>query len=234
MNILAVDTSTDLLSIALKTDSGYEERLVDSGISHLEGLLPEIDALSSRMGIDINELELLAVTKGPGSFTGLRIGMATLKGIACALDIPLVSVPTLDAIIASVSIYSGPALAVIGARKKKFYLKMMRNQDVVVEARDGRPEDIIRELRELDEPVLITGPDALLFAEKLSLIDDQIPYVIDPESPRNLSRALMTLALEKYRRSGADDIGEGPMYIRRSDAEEALEKRIREAQSGQL
>ena len=234
MNILAVDTSTDMLSIALKTDSGYEERLVDSGISHLEGLLPEIDALSSRMGIDINELELLAVTKGPGSFTGLRIGMATLKGIACALDIPLVSVPTLDAIIASVSIYSGPVLAVIDARKKKFYLKMMRNQDVVVEARDGRPEDIIRELRELDEPVLITGPDALLFAEKLSLIDDQIPYVIDPESPRNLSRALMTLALEKYRRSGADDIGEGPMYIRRSDAEEALEKRIQEAQNGQL
>ena len=77
-------------------------------------------------------------------------------------------------------------------------------------------------------PVLVTGPDALLFCERIAQIDEAIPLLPDPEAPRNLSRALLSLGLEKFRIKGADDIGEGPVYIRRSDAEEALEKKMME------
>ncbi len=228
MNILSADTSTQILSLALLTSSSYEERLVDGNFSHSEDLLPEIEALLKRAGIGLKDLELLIVAKGPGSFTGLRIGMASMKGIASALSIPLVSVPTLDATAEAVGIYPGAILSVIDAKRKKFYLSMKKGGDTVIADRDGTEEDVIPFLKKEKEPVLITGPDALLFAERISKKDDAIPLLIDPEAPRNLSKALIALGLEKYRRDGADDIGEGPVYIRRSDAEEALEKKIME------
>lgn len=228
MNILSVDTSTQILSIALLTENSYEERLVDGNFSPSENLLNEIEELLGRAGIEMKDLDLLAVSKGPGSFTGLRIAMASMKGIASALSIPLVSVPTLDAISASVGIYPGAILSVIDAKKKKFYMSMKKNDETIIEDRDGNAEDVIKTLKKEDMPILITGPDALLFSEKIMEIDDSIPIMTDPYAPRNLSKAIISLGLEKYRTKGADDIGEGPVYIRRSDAEEALEKRMKE------
>ena len=109
---------------------------------------------------------------------------------------------------------------------------MKKGGESIIEDRDGNADDIIPILRKETSPILVTGPDALLFAEKVMAIDDSIPLMIDSMSPRNLSRALITLALEKYRMHGADDIGEGPVYIRRSDAEEALERKMKERQNG--
>ena len=232
MNILLADTSTSILSIALMTESTYEERLVDGSFSHSEDLLPEIGALLARSGMAMNELELLIVAKGPGSFTGLRIGMASMKGIASALSIPLVSVPTLDAAAEAVGIYPGAVISVIDAKRRKFYLSMKRDGKDIIPSRDGNAEDVIDAIRMEELPVLITGPDALLFSEKVKELDPEACIIVDPEAPRNISKALLALGLEKYRSKGADDIGEGPVYIRRSDAEEALERKIKERQNG--
>ncbi len=228
MNVLSADTSTQILSISLLTENTYEERLINGNFSHSEDLLPEIEALVKRSGIKLQDLELLIVSKGPGSFTGLRIGMSSMKGLSSALSIPLVSVPTLDAIAESVGIYPGAILSVIDAKKKKFYLSMKKNGETIIPDRDGNAEDVIPYLKKEDMPVLVTGPDALLFCERIAQIDEAIPLLPDPEAPRNLSRALLSLGLEKFRIKGADDIGEGPVYIRRSDAEEALEKKMME------
>ena len=162
------------------------------------------------------------------SFTGLRIGMASMKGISSALSVPLVSVPTLDAISEAASIYPGAVLSVIDARKRKFYLSLKKGDDILIPDCDADPADIIGYLKDEEIPVLITGPDALLFSEKITEIDEAVPFITDPEAPRNISRALITLGLRKYRTSGPDDIGEGPVYIRRSDAEEALERKMKE------
>ena len=232
MNILLADTSTAILSIALITDGTYEERLVDGNFSHSEDLLPEIEALLKRAEIEMRDLDLLIVTKGPGSFTGLRIGMASMKGIASAPSIPLVSIPTLDAIAKAVEIYPGAVLSAIDAKKRKFYLSMKKNGETIIPDRDGNAEDVIGSIREEELPVLITGPDALLFAEKIRETDSSARIITDPEAPRNISRALLELGVRKFREKGADDIGEGPVYIRRSDAEEALEKKIREKMNG--
>ena len=225
MNILVLDTSTSILSIALKTDEGYEERLIDGHFSHSEDLLPEIEALLSRACIDISDISLVIVAKGPGSFTGLRIGMASAKGIAAALSIPVVSVPTLSAIAAATSPYPGPILSVIDAKRRKFYLSVTENGRTVVADRDGGVEDVMETLASSEIPVLITGPDAALFASRLP---EGTRHVLDPESPRNIAKALLRLGLEKLEKAGADDIGEGPVYIRRSDAEEALLRKMEE------
>ena len=234
MNILSADTSTQILSIALKTESAYEERLVNGRFSHSEDLLPEISSLLSRAGITMQDLELLIVSKGPGSFTGLRIGMASMKGISSALSVPLVSVPTLDAIPEAAPISPGAVLSVIDARKRKFYLSLKKGDDILIPDCDADPADIIGYLKDEEIPVLITGPDALLFSEKITELDEAVPFITDPEAPRNISRALISLGLRKYRTSGPDDIGEGPVYIRRSDAEEALERKMKEREENGL
>ena len=225
MNILVLDTSTSILSMALKTDESYEERLIDGHFSHSEDLLPEIESFLSRAGIDIADISLVIVAKGPGSFTGLRIGMASAKGIASALSIPVVSVPTLSAIAAAASPYPGPILSVIDAKRRKFYLSVIENGRTIVADRDGGAEDVMDTFTTSEIPVLITGPDAALFASRLP---EGTRYILDDESPRNIARALLRLGLEKLEKHGGDDIGEGPVYIRRSDAEEALMRKMEE------
>ena len=225
MNILVIDTSTAVLSIALRTDESYEERLIDGRFSHSEDLLPEIEDLLKRAGQDISSLSLIIVAKGPGSFTGLRIGMASAKGIASALSIPVVSVPTLEAVAASVQSYPGPVVSVIDAKRRKFYLSVTENGRKTVEERDGDASDVKDVLSASGVPALITGPDAALFASKL---DNSFSFIVDPDSPRNISKALLRLGLEKFEKNGPDDIGEGPVYIRRSDAEEALMRKMME------
>ena len=231
MNILSLDTSTPVLSISLRTSSTYEERKVIGNFSHSENLLGEIKSLLKRGGIELKDLELLICTKGPGSFTGLRIGMAGLKGISLASSAPLVSVPTLSVIEESVkSLWKGPILSVIDAKKKKFYFRLSVEGEKVISDRDGNPEDIISTLKDLKN-ILVTGPDAALFASKLLSISPSLDLNVDPEAPRCLSYALEKLGKEKYVKDGADDIGEGPVYIRRSDAEEMLLAKAKESKN---
>ena len=229
MNILSLDTSTPVLSLSLRTSSSYEERKIIGNFSHSENLLGEIKSMTKRAGIELKDLELLICTKGPGSFTGLRVGMAGLKGISLASSAPLVSVPTLSVIDESVkSLWKGPVLSVIDAKKKKFYFRLTLGGEVLISDRDGNPSDIIETLKNLKN-VLITGPDAALFASKLSSFAEDLDITVDPEAPRCLSFALEKLGREKFEKDGADDIGEGPVYIRRSDAEEMLLAKAREA-----
>ena len=221
MNILSLDTSTPVLSLSLRTSSSYEERNIIGNFSHSENLLGEIKSMTKR--------ELLICTKGPGSFTGLRVGMAGLKGISLASSAPLVSVPTLSVIDESVkSLWKGPVLSVIDAKKKKFYFRLTLGGEVLISDRDGNPSDVIETLKNLKN-VLITGPDAALFASKLSSFAEDLDITVDPEAPRCLSFALEKLGREKFEKDGADDIGEGPVYIRRSDAEEMLLAKAKEA-----
>ena len=228
MNILSLDTSTPVLSLSVRTNSSYEERKIIGNFSHSENLLGEIKSMTKRAGIELKDFELLICTKGPGSFTGLRVGMAGLKGISLASSAPLVSVPTLSVIDESVkSLWKGPVLSVIDAKKKKFYFRLRVEEEIVISDRDGNPEDVIETLKSLKD-ILITGPDAALFASKLSSFED-LDITVDPEAPRCLSYALEKLGMEKYKIDGPDDIGEGPVYIRRSDAEEMLLAKAREA-----
>lgn len=228
MNILSIDTSTAILSIAVKTDSHYEERMVKGDFSPSENLMGEIKTMLSRASIKLGDLDLLITTRGPGSFTGLRIAMSLLKGISLSNDIPLVSIPTLSVIEKSASLYNGTVLSVIDAKKKRFYYRISNKE----EDRDESPEAIVNEIKALSSPVLVTGPDALTFYKKAKEIDESINLVLDEGAPRNLSRALISLGEEQYKTLGADDIGMGPVYIRRSDAEEMLLARTAEAQNG--
>ena len=219
MNILSLDTSTDVLSIALKTENSYEERLINGNFSHSENLLGEIISLLKRAGLELKDLDLLIATKGPGSFTGLRVG------IACGAK--LVTIETLMAMaygIKGLSPY--PILACIDAKKKRFYYSLFSSDgDVILPVMDADPSEVISIAKEY-EKIIITGKDAQLFLSKLESEELRDKFIIDEGSPRNIASALIKLGLMKFEEEGEDDIGDGPLYVRRSDAEEALIRKM--------
>lgn len=225
MNILAVDTSTSTLHICLKTESGLEERKIEGFMQHSEMLLSEIKDLLKRQGIEMKDLNLLVCTRGPGSFTSLRISMATLKGISLAVTCPLVSIPTLKCI-AKAAGSSLPTLAVIDAKKKRYYLGLYDSEGkALMEEMDANAVDLLPYIQGMDT-LFITGPDAEVFRRKLEEVMPEINLIVDELPIRALGELMVIEGLKQFEAEGADDIGQGPVYIRRSDAEEALLQRM--------
>lgn len=121
MNVLALDSSTDLLSVALVTPAGKAEASLDLGLKHAERIVDLVDFCLSRASLKPSDLDLVACARGPGSFTGLRIGMATAKGMALALGKPWISVPTLDCLAWGREAFQGAVAPVLDGRRGRVY-----------------------------------------------------------------------------------------------------------------
>jgi tRNA threonylcarbamoyladenosine biosynthesis protein TsaB len=132
MRILALDTSDQVLSVALDTENGVFCAEIDAGTRHSELLMECIDGLFKTAGLAPRELDLVACMKGPGSFTGLRIGYATAKGLCMALGIRLAAVPTLDCLAYALSIWPGIVIPAIDAKKGCFFSSFYRGGVPVV------------------------------------------------------------------------------------------------------
>ena len=232
MIILAADTSSQALSVALKTDSFFEERTsAGRSVQHSERLVPTITELCKDAGITTKDIEVLACTRGPGSFTGLRIGMSALKGMAYALDKPLVSVSTMEVLANAVPCFDGAVVTVMDAKKQRWYLAAFekKSEDAakrIMPDTDGTQADLLTVL-EPYEKVLVTGPDAQLFSPILKSVYGTSKLIITDTAPNKaISVSLIDCALRKLEKDGPDDIGQGPVYLRKSDAEIALEERM--------
>jgi tRNA threonylcarbamoyladenosine biosynthesis protein TsaB len=127
VRVLAVETSTLAGGVALiDGDRVVGEYVLDVRVTHSERLMPAIDRVLTDAGLRARDLEGLAVAVGPGSFTGLRIGISTVKGLALALDLPVAAVPTLDALAAGLPFARHPVCPVLDARKGEVYACLYR------------------------------------------------------------------------------------------------------------
>ncbi|MCQ2398280.1 MAG: tRNA (adenosine(37)-N6)-threonylcarbamoyltransferase complex dimerization subunit type 1 TsaB [Sphaerochaetaceae bacterium] len=232
MNILAVDTSIQTLTVAVKTDTVLKVNTPSvQSFQHSERLMPEIIRLCEDAGIGISDLNLLICTRGPGSFTGLRIGMAALKGMAFGLDVPLVSVSTLEVWAEKIKNHGKTIVPVIDARKQRFYISTFETSDGnlkrIMPDTDGTAENLRAVLSSCNE-ITVTGPDAEIFAPELRDVFGNMKNItVCGTDTCGLGEALIKTGLEKYKTEGADNIGQGPVYLRKSDAEEALEARLK-------
>src|SRR5947199_6371402 len=145
MRVLAVETSTLSGGAALLDDERVVgEYTLDVRITHSERLMAAIDRLLSDAGWTPRDLEGLAVTVGPGSFTGLRVGLSTVKGLALALAIPVAAVPTLDAMAAMLPYAALPVCPVLDARQREVYASLY-------------PWDGVGMPRQWDDPAIAAG-----------------------------------------------------------------------------
>ncbi|QEN05748.1 tRNA (adenosine(37)-N6)-threonylcarbamoyltransferase complex dimerization subunit type 1 TsaB [Thiospirochaeta perfilievii] len=213
-NILAIDTATKLLIISLKSNGNYYYEIIDEGFTHSENIIPTIEKLLSKGNITIKDLDLLVCTRGPGSFTGLRISMSTLKGISLGLNIPLVSIPTLDVYAENIN-FDGIVIPIIDARKKSFYLSLYTNGNKITEDLDLPFNEVIKLLKDKHK-ILLTGPDSPLLHNKL---EGEINTKLDVNRIDQYGINLINLGIREYNNNGPDKIDQGPLYIRKSEAE---------------
>lgn len=241
MNVLAFDTATEILSVALRTSPLpyiYAETR-DTGLKHSRMLMPLVSRLLADAALPLEQVDLVACTRGPGSFTGLRIGMATAKGLAAAIasarrldEPPIVSVSTLDVMAHALSTSQSVVVPVIDGRKNRFYAAIFRAGIRLTADLDLAAAEIMHEIAQISPSgsagspnrhnasqsgcVLVTGPHADLFASRL---DDPSLILVDPAFRRGHAETLIPLAVAAYEKHGPDAPGQGPVYVRSSDAE---------------
>ena len=236
MKILASDSSGMTASAAVLEDGLLRaEYTVNYKKTHSQTLLPMIQEIVRMTELDLNSLDAIAVAGGPGSFTGLRIGSATAKGLGLALDKPLISVPTVDALAYNFCGTKGLICPMMDARRSQVYTGLYRFRgeefQVVLPQRAEALEEMTARLNEMGEPVILLGDGASAYEEKLKELL-QVPWILAP-AHLNRQRAGAVAALgAKYFAEGRTETAweHKPEYLRLSQAER--ERREKEKEKG--
>ena len=230
--MLSIETSTLTGAVAL-LQSGrlVAESRVSVAVTHGERLMAAIDAILRSARWELGDVDGFAVALGPGSFTGLRIGLSTVKGLAFATGKPVVGVPTLEALAWRLPFCAYPVCPVLDARKNEVYTALYLTRDGRLDrleaARAVPPSTLAEELRATTEgPVVFLGdgvaPFAALFAEVLGTRAYLAPADLRLPSAVTVGE-LGGWALA--RGEAADAAGLVPLYLRPSEAELAREQR---------
>ena len=221
MRTLALETSTLAGSVALLEGGRVVGlSLLDIALTHSERLMAMVDHLLQDCGWDIAQVDGLAVSVGPGSFTGLRVGIATVKGLAMALGLPVAAVPTLDALAFNLPFADVPVCPLLDARKGEVYLSLYRWRGDRMERQWDYVALSPRAAAErLEPPVIVLGdgvPACLPFLEPLGA-----GLRVAPASHAAPSAAVVGLLGHVMLASGDTVAVESlePLYLRPSEAE---------------
>jgi tRNA threonylcarbamoyladenosine biosynthesis protein TsaB len=237
--ILSVDTATLGGSVCLmRADSLLTTRVGDPAVSHSNSLLNDIKECLDQAGISLRNVDLLAAASGPGSFTGLRIGLATVKALAATLRIPCVGIPTLHAVAHA----AGPAtatLALLPAGRGEVFVQMFSISPAgsvtrLDEPAHLSPDNMLKKYGEL-KALKWAGPGAHIYRDLLESYAREKGIDFNDKSPpqtelskgwtlapaqENLSQHVAALALQKYESNEVrDPLSLRAIYVRPSDAE---------------
>ncbi len=223
MKILAIETSTLLGGIAVADDSSglIAEIRLNVKSTHSERLMTAVDHVLKQSGLDISDMDAFAVAIGPGSFTGLRIGMSTVKGFSYATGKPIVSVPTLEAFAWNFP-YSGyPVCPMLDARKNEVYAGIYKWEGN--ECKKIMPETAINPadlLKEIKGMAVFAGDGAKIY-KKLIMETLKDNAIFAPPSKMSPSASSVAeIAVEKIRQGIiTDPVTLTPFYLRKSEAE---------------
>lgn len=231
MIILSIDSSTPVAGIAVS--DGMQllgEITLNTKNTHSEKLMPLVKHLLDELALSVNDLDAIAVTQGPGSFTGLRIGMATAKGLAQGAGKKLIAVPTLDCLAQNLLHYPGIICPIMNAQKKQVYTAIYRSGRNKLERLSDYQaiavEQLAAQLKELKEDVWFVGDGVAAFADVFQeLLGDACRFA-DGHNILPRAGALAMLAAERASEERFDDLYQAELiYIRKSEAEVQWEAR---------
>lgn len=232
MKILALESSGLVASVAFWADGSIMgEFTTNFKKTHSQTLLPMLDCLVKTLGITLDSCDAIAVSAGPGSFTGLRIGSATAKGIGLALNLPIIEVPTVDAI--AYNLYGTDRIIcpLMDAKRQQVYTGLYTFEQgemtVIAAQKAVSIEDILLEINALGRPVIFTGDGVPVY---LGVIEQQckVPYCLAPAhlaaqragALASLAASYMNDPHKQERIVSARD--HQPDYLRLSQAEREL------------
>ena len=227
MLILALESSALTASVAIcDGDRLLGEYTVNNGNTHSETLLPMTEALLRDLRLSVSDIDLFAVSAGPGSFTGIRIGVSTLKGLAFGSKKPCIGVSTLEAMAYNLYIPNGLICPVMNARRKQVYTALFRESNGRMERLMPDSaisvEELDRILATYDEPVYFVGDGYDLAVENITHAHGNTPNRLRHQSAASVAKAAYLAYSEG---SYVSDGDVKPIYLRPCQAErERMEK----------
>ena len=223
MKILGIDTSSSSLSVAVMDDDLLKgEFTLNHKLTHSEQMMPLLDSLLSHLELKMSDIDLIGVSVGPGSFTGIRIGVAAANAMAMALDIPVVGISSLEAMAYTAGETAYTIVSTFDAQRDRFYFNAYRFENSELKALEAEDvlekDDLIKKLESYDK-VLLLG-DAVFINEEL---------------PLNVKKAKR--AVRYVRASSVCELAHRnyllgktgfavPVYLRKSQAEIQFEERM--------
>lgn len=231
MLILSVDSSSSTATCALvKDDEILGEINLNNKKQHSVILMDLIDKILKEYDVDINSLDGFVISRGPGSFTGLRIGMATLKGLAFASNKPLTSISTLDALAYNVISFNGIICSIMDALRDNVYTCLYKNENnsliPLIKEDCLSIDELTNILKEKNLPVIFVGDGAIKHKDYLK---ENLPNCSFAPNHSNFPKASSVgeLGIKKIKEGIIENIDSiNPIYLRKSQAEREYEKRM--------
>ena len=237
MKIIAIDSSGLVASVAIvEDDEVIAEYNVQYKKTHSQTLLPMLDELKKMVELDLQTVDAIAIAKGPGSFTGLRIGSATAKGLGLALEIPIIEIPTLDGLACNLYGTDKIVCPIMDARRNQVYTglysyreeRQSKEQEQrfsytlvpILHQCAASIQEIAEKCNEQQKEIIFLGDGVPVFAEQLKDLM-KVPYSFAPaHMNRQRAASLAFLAFEKLRKGEVVSAAEhAPEYLRLSQAE---------------
>lgn len=231
MKILGLDSSGLVASVAIVEDDNLlGEYTVNYKKTHSQTLLPMLDEIAKMIELDLNSIDAIAIAGGPGSFTGLRIGSATAKGLGLALKKPIVNVPTVDGIAYNLVGHRDMVCPLMDARRNQTYTGLYRfdgdKMEVVLEQCAVGIDEIVGKINTIGQAVVFLGDGVPVFRDYLKE-NCKVPYLFAPaHMNKQRAGAVAVLGMQYFKEDRIETAEEHkPEYLRLSQAErERLEK----------
>ena len=236
MKILGIETSSMAASVAVIEDNKLIcEYTINTKKTHSQKLMPMIENMLGLSDLNVREIDAIAVCEGPGSFTGLRIGMATAKAIAHVNDIPVIGVNSLEALAANMNLCDKKICSILDAQRNQVYTGRYQYEGTkLVEIK----EIGIQQIDELLEELAQSGEQWILVGEAVYKYEDKIREISNIEIPaasNNVTKAGSLCSVAKVKFDEGKDIFDcytvNPLYIRKSQAEEQYEEKQRKLEA---
>ncbi|MBE6622284.1 MAG: tRNA (adenosine(37)-N6)-threonylcarbamoyltransferase complex dimerization subunit type 1 TsaB [Ruminococcaceae bacterium] len=226
MIILSLD-STETVSTAALTDGKrlLGQTVLTVGNTHSETLLPAIDHLMTSIGLTYDRVDLYACAAGPGSFTGVRIGAATIKGLAFGRDVPCVGVSALEALAYNLVGFDGILCPVMDARRSQLYNAIFRCRDGVMERltpdRTVVAARLAEELSAYKEPIYVNGGGTHILCETAEALPNlrPAPELLRYENAYSVALCALSAVEKGLDLTDKTDLVLAPTYLRPSQAE---------------
>lgn len=238
MKILALDSSGLVASAAVVEDENMiAEYTINYKKTHSQTLLPMLDEIVKMIELDLNTIDAIAIAAGPGSFTGLRIGSATAKGLALALKKPIISIPTVEGL--AYNLYGTDKIIcpIMDARRNQVYTGLYRfeeEQFIVIEDQMAVDmEIVIEKINKLGQPVIFLGDGVPV---QKNTIEEKVtvPFYFAPaHMSKQRAGAVGALGCQYYKKGSYQDSREHkPEYLRMSQAERERAEKMKMAGDG--
>ena len=223
MKILAIDTATEVCSVAILEDNNVLfEKTLNSANTHSVELMPLIDNILNECNLSLENIDLFACDIGPGSFTGIRIGIATIKAFCDTLHKPCVGISSLEAF-AYTSTYDDSFLicSIVNANHFNVYYGLFENNKGIINQFEDFSfksiEDVINHLNDLEKNIFFVGNCGILFKD---MIESKCKCNFKVSPINNISaKCIGKAAFLKYSKKNFDDNSLLPLYLKKSSAE---------------